>query len=414
MIERPLLRLIRGLLDLVMLVFWIPLIALFAIASLALRRRPPRPPRILWGSQAIKALATMKDAAASAGWPGEMIAREPSRLYRPEEFDHVVYSKSRFRVTERIFDSFMAYWFFVRGLLRYDVFAFYFDGGVLRRTAIARCEFALLKLLKKKLIVFPYGSDAWVLDHTSNQLWRSALLIDYGIMGVRARETEAQVRRGCRHADCVLGCLVHIAGLPRYDVLPLTCYPIDTNALEPVAPSVKGAIRLAHSANHRGFKATDFLVAAVDRMRARGHDIELDVIERVPNEEALRRVARADVYVDQLVAGYAYAALEAMALGKVVISAIGDTDAAHVFRRYSYLDECPIVDASVETIEGVLEELIARRADWPALGREMRAFCERRHSVPANARMWDAILRRVWNGEDLNLMHLYHPLLAER
>jgi glycosyltransferase involved in cell wall biosynthesis len=152
----------------------------------------------------------------------------------------------------------------------------------------------------------------------------------------------------------------------------------------------------------------------VERLRARGHDVQLDVIERVPNDEALRRVAECDVYVDQLVAGYAYAALEGMALGKVVISAIGDTDATRVFRRYSYLDECPIIDASVETIETVLEALIARRGEWPALGREMRAFCERRHSVRANAELWDAILRRIWNGEELNLMHLYHPLLDGR
>jgi hypothetical protein len=413
-IERPFLRLVRGLLDLVLLVFWIPVIALFALVALVVRRRPPNRPRILWGSHPIKALSEMKDAAAAAGWEGEVVARAPGRLYDMDTFEHVVYSKSRFRITERIFDSFMAYWFFARGLLRYDVFAFYFDGGALRRTALERFEFPLLKLLKKKLIVFPYGSDAWVLDHTSNLLWRSALLIDYGIMGKRARETEAQVRRGCRHADCVLGCLVHIAGLPRYDVLPLTCYPIDTDAVVPVPPRIEGTIRIAHSANHRGFKATDFLIEAVDRIRARGYDVELDVIERVSNEEALERVARCDIYVDQLVAGYAYAALEGMAMGKVVISALGESDATLVFRRYSYLNECPIVEASVETIETVLETLVARRADWPALGREMREFCERRHSVAANAAMWDAILRRVWNGEQLNLMHLYHPLLAER
>jgi hypothetical protein len=416
MIEAPLLRSIRLVLDLLILVVGIPLIAAFALIGLLpwARRRPPQPPRILWGSQPIKALATMKDAAARAGWDGEVVVREHSRLYGAEFFDHVVLGTSRFRVLDRIGDSLKAYVFFGRALRHYDVFVFYFDGGILRRTALERAELALLKLLRKKIVLVPYGSDSWVLDHTCNLLWRTALMIDYAVAGARASDVEAQVRRGCRHADCVLGCLVHIACLPRYDVLPLTCYPIDTDAFEPRPPSTSGPVRIAHSANHRGFKGTDFLVAAVARLRAAGHDVELDVIERAPNEEALRRVAQCDVYVDQLVAGYAYAALEAMALGKVVISAIGDTEAATVFRRYSYLDECPVVDASVETVESVLLDLIDRRDEWPALGRTSREFCEERHSIAANSQMWDAILRRVWAGEDVELMKLYQPALEGR
>ena len=102
-------------------------------------------------------------------------------------------------------------------------------------------------------------------------------------------------------------------------------------------------MRIVHSANHRGAKGTDFLVAAVEQLRAEGHDLELDLIERVPNSEAVARVAAADMYVDQLLFGYAMAALEAMALGKVVISGIEDTPDYQLFRRYSYLDECPIV-----------------------------------------------------------------------
>jgi glycosyltransferase involved in cell wall biosynthesis len=137
--------------------------------------------------------------------------------------------------------------------------------------------------------------------------------------------------------------------------------------------------------------------------------VELDLIERVPNEEALRRVAEADVYVDQLVAGYAFAALEAMALGKVVLSPTAGDWTYEVFRRYSYLDECPILNVSPETIEAVLADLIGRRQEWPALGRAGRSYCERRHSMAANAEMWEAILGRVWMKEDVNLMDLFNP-----
>jgi glycosyltransferase involved in cell wall biosynthesis len=402
---------IRLLVDLLAAMVGVPLIAVGALLSLRPggRRRPPSKPRILWGSQPIKALAWMAESARRAGYDGEVMVRELFSIYPADHFDHLVFARNANPAVHRLVDSLKAYWFCARALGRYDAFAYYFDGGILRRTLLQRCEVPLLKLLGKKLVLIPYGSDAWVADHMP-VLWRAALLIDDPALGSKARAVERQLRQGARHADCVLGCMAHIACLPRWDILPLTCYPVDTHAVEPVWPSVDGPVRIVHAANHRGFKGTDFLIAAVARLRAEGHDVELDVVERTTNDDVLRRMARADVYVDQLVAGYAFAALEAMALGKVVVSPVDGNEVTQVFRRYSYLDECPIVDASPETIYEVLRGLIADRATWREAGRASREFCERRHSFEASTEMWDAIFRRIWFGEDVDLISFYRPL----
>jgi glycosyltransferase involved in cell wall biosynthesis len=404
--------LIRLLVDLCAAAAGVPIIIAGAVAGLrpGTRRRPPEKPRILWGSQPIKALAWMAECARRAGYEGEVAVRDLFPIYGPEHFDHVVLAPSANPVVHRFTDSLAAFRFFAGALSRFDVFAFYFDGGVLRRTFLGRWEVPLLKLLGKKVVLIPYGSDAWVTDHIPNLLWRAALLLDYPELGARAAEVERRIRQGCRHADCVLGCMAHIVCLPRWDIMPLTCYPVDTHAVEPVWPASEGTVRIVHAANHRGFKGTDFLIAAVERLRAEGHDVELDVVERTTNEDALARIAQADIYVDQLVAGYAFAAMEAMALGKIVVSPVDGTEATQVFRRYSYLGECPVVDASPETIHDVLARLLADRERWPELARATRRFCERRHSFEANAEMWDAIYRRVWFGEDIDLVNFYHPL----
>ena len=191
--------------------------------------------------------------------------------------------------------------------------------------------------------------------------------------------------------------------------MPLTCYPVDCGALGPRWPANEGPIRIAHAANHRGVKGTEFLVAAVEALRSRGHRIELTLIEGQPNDRALRQMADCDIYFDQIYFGYGLAALEAMALGKVVISGLENDAQARLFRRYSYLDECPIVSADPETLEERLSELIDRRMEWPMIGRRCRAYVERRHSFAAVADLYQAVYRRIWWGEEVDLINFYHP-----
>ena len=409
----PLRAFVRTVVDVLAAAVGFPLLGVGALISTipARRRRPPAPPRILWGSHPIRALALMAQSAARRGYESEVVVRERSPIYGAEVFDHQVYRIGGNLVLERFVDSVKAYAFLARALSRCDVFAYYFDGGVLRRTALRRVELPLLKLLRKKVVLFPYGSDTWVGDHIGNLLWRAALVADDPGLGEKAPAVEHYIRHGCRYADCVLGCLPHIACLPRWDILPLTCYPVDTHVLEPVFPRTEGPVRIAHAANHRGFKGTYFILAAIERLQAEGYEIEFDLIERTPNPEALRRIGEADIYVDQVIVGYAFAAMEAMALGKVVLSPVSGTEAYDVFRRYSYLDECPIVNVSAETVYDVLRDLIERRDEWPVLGRAAREYCERRHSFEASAEMWDAIFRRIWFGEDIDLITFYDPLL---
>ena len=180
--------------------------------------------------------------------------------------------------------------------------------------------------------------------------------------------------------------------------------------LDPVPPRTDGPVRIAHASNHRGVKGTEFLIDAVDRLRAEGYEIELTLIEGRPNAEALALIADCDLYVDQLIAAYALAAIEAMALGKVVLSPIEQTPAYVLFRRYSYLAECPIVPATPETVADVLRELVGRRDEWPALGRAGRSFVERRHSFEAAQELWQAVYRRIWDGEEVDLINFYNPL----
>lgn len=398
-------------LDLILAVPWFVLLPAAAVMARFLSQgNREAPPRVLVGTTPLPSVVHNVRAMRSVGYACESAVTELYALLPAQAFDHVLCDRQGRRgIAVFLRLRLRSYLFFVAALRRYDVFHFFFDGGVLRHTVLSRVELPLLRLAGKAVVVMPYGSDAFVYDRVPDGVWRHALIGSYPGMGRVAARVEARIRRMCRHADAVLGCLVHFICLPRWDMLPLVCYPTDVADTAVDLPAVAGPIRIAHAPNHRPAKGTPFVLDAVRRLQADGHDIRLDLIEGVPHDEALRRLQQADIVIEQLHFGYALTALEGMARGKIVISNLAKDGAHRLFRLFSYLDECPIVSAEPETLTDILRRLCDDRTAWPELGRRMRTFVEERHSYQAAAQMWQAIHRKVWFGEAVDLIGFYAP-----
>jgi glycosyltransferase involved in cell wall biosynthesis len=108
--------------------------------------------------------------------------------------------------------------------------------------------------------------------------------------------------------------------------------------------------------------------------------VELDLVEGVPHTEARERYRRADVVVDQLNAGwYGLFAIEAMALGKPVVSFLHDD--ARLRTREAFGLDVPIVQATKETLTDALRPLVDAPAERRRLGTAGRAYVERVHDV---------------------------------
>jgi hypothetical protein len=153
-------------------------------------------------------------------------------------------------------------------------------------------------------------------------------------------------------------------------------------------------LRVAHAPSKRGVKGTEAVLSAVEALRSRGAPIELDLIEGVPNREARRRYAAADVMIDQLRIGwYGMLAIESMALAKPVVVHLDEAAAAETEEAFGL--ELPLVRADERTLEGVLAGLVERRAELPELGRRSRAYAERVHGHDVVARQVLEIYERV-------------------
>jgi glycosyltransferase involved in cell wall biosynthesis len=120
-----------------------------------------------------------------------------------------------------------------------------------------------------------------------------------------------------------------------------------------------------------------------------GLPIELVLVEKLPNHEALEVYRTADVIFDQCLIGFhGYFALEAMALGKPVM--------CYIRKPAEYLlhpEECPIINTHVDTLKEDLRKLISSRHELEQIGQRGRQYVERHFSREAFAgRLHEAYL----------------------
>ncbi len=151
-----------------------------------------------------------------------------------------------------------------------------------------------------------------------------------------------------------------------------------------IAPAPKDGgppLRIVHAPNHRHFKGTQFLIDAVEQLRREGLAIELRLVERLPNDEALAIYRTADLVFDQCLIGFhGYFAIEAMALGKPAM--------CFIRRPAEYLidhEHCPIVNVRPEGIADAIRQLAADRGRLRELGLSGRRYVEKYFSLQAFA-----------------------------
>ena len=135
------------------------------------------------------------------------------------------------------------------------------------------------------------------------------------------------------------------------------------------------------------------------------------LVEGLSNEVVRATMREVDVLADQFViTGYGLAAVEAMASGLPVMCNLEDDHVMRIYRLYSFFGECPIVSASPELIADRLRLLVTRPDLRRQLGEAGRRYVERYHSEAATQYLFGSIYRKLLDGEDVDLINLFHPL----
>jgi glycosyltransferase involved in cell wall biosynthesis len=230
-----------------------------------------------------------------------------------------------------------------RLLPRTDVFHFYFGLTLVPKSL----QFPLLRAFGKKSLYHFLGSD------------------------IRGR-APADLAYGKRADAQVVGSYDAVRWVPDAEVIPPG---LDLAAYSPVPPSDRARPLVVHAPSERRRKGTEHVVRACEEL-----GVELDVIERLPHDEARLRYERADIVVEQLNAGWhGVFALEAMALGKPVVTYLKDDVVRRTEEAFGV--RVPIVSATKETLAERLRPLVDSPAERRRIGAESRTYVERVHDI---------------------------------
>jgi hypothetical protein len=322
------------------------------------------------------------------GYRSETLVYRTYRISAQGLYDYDLSSATRIPGFGRLVPYATLLW----ALLRYDVFVFFFDGGLLGETPAWRLELPLLKLAGKRVIAYPYGGDARLASRArSTGGWHAYSEISPGEEDRDEEDVAERLAEFGRWADAILGCADLVEDLPRLD--GLFQFPIDVEDWRPVPPPEGESILVLHAPNHPHYKGTRFVRTAVDVLREEGHPVELVLVQGVPGDEARRLYERAHVVVDQLLIGaYAQFAIECMALGRPVVCYLNPRFAAH----HPEWTEAPIVSATPDTVIEELRRLVRDRELREELGRRGPDYVRRHHSLEAVGEQLDAVYRSVW------------------
>lgn len=366
-----------------------------ARTRLAYKTLRKRRPSIVWGPTPIMNIAHNAELDRSMGYSSETLVY--SVYYITHAFDH---NLMRF-VEDPNSRYILPHLTFLNCLWRYDIFHFYYDWGIWDWADLVprakRWEYRILNWAGKKVVLSAYGAD--VRYRTLTEQWDVNLCQECPPELVGRACICKEDKALSRYFDkrkYVTKCL------SMGDMLEYTpgsdnsvfYWPVNTTKWRYVGvrkSTASDPLVVVHAPNHQHFKGTKYLVAAVDTLRNEGLNIQLKLVQGVPNAEAQKIYASADVVAAQFVLGWhGYFELEAMALGKPVMTAI---------QKREWLlapEECPMILCKPWSIAEELRALYYDREKCQKLGELGRKYIVDHFSFSAAAIRFQKLYDEIW------------------
>lgn len=143
---------------------------------------------------------------------------------------------------------------------------------------------------------------------------------------------------------------------------------------------------ILHAPSNFGYKGTDFLIQAIDRLKSE-FEFEFRLVNNISVKALYREIEKADLVVDQLIQGwFGMLPLEAMMYEKPVIC----------YMRQDVVEaqppDNPMINANPSTIYEVLKGLLEDTSKWKDIGKAGRKYVIRHHDASLVAKQYSDLL----------------------
>ncbi len=385
---------------------------LFTICSLFFRFRKKE--KIIFGTTPIISYSYWSRALRQKGYPTSTFMKAYYNINSKEDFDlFFVEITPKFLRRYKFAINACGLIFLLRNA---RIFVTTYD-PVFFKNFLGRFEIILFKIAKSKVVIIPYGSDAYMYSLVKDLSVRHALLLSYPNNSYAEWNIFKKILFSNKYAD-IVACGFQNDGIGRWDLLVHQICQIDTKSWSKKeyysnANGINGPVRIVHTPNHRGFKGSEFVEEAIKDLKTEGLKIEYIELSGVSNLKVKEVIHQSDILVDQLICtAYALSGIEGMAVGLPVVSNLDCSLSTDIFRRYSFLNECPIVSSTPETIKSNLRALITHPNLRKELGLCSRKYVEKYHSYKTTQYIFGSIFDKILHLKDVDLMNLFHPITS--
>ncbi len=284
------------------------------------------------------------------------------------------------------------YWFFT-----FNTFHFYF-GKTLFKNQI---DLPFYKMFGKKVVMHYLGNDVeqyqWSIDNYKVTNMASMMSAEAG--KVHDEKVKKRLAYESRYIDYKIVCAPQYSPfVPEAKVTPLAVDLSRLNFCKMPILKDNEPLRVLHAATSRKKKGTIYLIDAVKQLKKEGYNIELDLCEGISHDELIERYKKCHVTVVALLGGwYGTAAIEAMAIGRPIISFIRPS-----FFKYVDIKEesIPIINANKDTIYNALKTVLSyTNSDLKHLSEKTYNFVHQYHDPKAITGQVVEIYKQIWKIE---------------
>ncbi|HEY5562650.1 MAG TPA: glycosyltransferase [Clostridiaceae bacterium] len=246
-----------------------------------------------------------------------------------------------------------------------DVFHFHFGTSL----TMDYSDLPLLRELNKKIFMQHWGSDVRLYSVASKY---------NPYVKVKVTDEKAIINKLEFLSKYVDNCIVSDAELYEYvkgiyKNVYFVKQAIDIKEYTLKIKESKNELCIVHAPTSPEIKGTSAVLKVIEELRDK-YAFTFKLVQGVSHSEAREIYEEADIVIDQLCIGsYGLLSIEAMAMGKTVITFISD------IMKENYPKELPIISANPDNLKEKLDYLIRNKDSLEKIGEEGRAYVEKYH-----------------------------------